>query len=160
MNPQKTLKTTELQIVERPAMTVVGMHQRARPNDGSLPALWEKFGPRMEMIPNPVNPAVSYGICRDMDMQTNQFDYLAAVEVDGKGEIPEGMTRWEVPGGLYAMIPAKLMTIGDAYALSESVIPDAGFRRSAGHDYELYDERFDPADPDSILYVCIPVEKA
>jgi len=26
-------------------------------------------------------------------------------------------------------------------------------------DFELYDETFDPANPESVLYICIPVEK-
>jgi predicted transcriptional regulator YdeE len=69
------------------------------------------------------------------------------------------MVRWEVPGGHYALIPATLTTIGDAYQLAESLIPDAGYQRVGNLDYELYDERFDPSQPDSVLYICIPVEK-
>jgi predicted transcriptional regulator YdeE len=151
MNPQKTLKTTELQIVERPAMTVVGMLYHGPGMSPEIPQMWEKFGPRMETIEQSVNPMVSYGVCGNMDMQTNEFDYLAAVEVEDGAPVPEGMVRWEVPGGAYAMIPATLTTIGDAYHLAESLIPDAGYRRVANVDYELYDERFDP--------ICIPVEK-
>jgi predicted transcriptional regulator YdeE len=160
MNAHQTLKTTELQIVERPAMSLVGLVKRSTPGSSELPQLWEKFGPRMASIPQQVNPAVSYGVCRDMDMQTNEFDYLAAVETEAGAPVPEGMVRWEVAGGLFALIPATLTTIGDAYGLSETLIPQAGYRRSAGFDYELYDERFDPADPDAVLYICIPVEKA
>jgi predicted transcriptional regulator YdeE len=160
MNAQQTLKTSELQIVERPAMSVVGMVKRSTPGSGELPQLWEKFGPRMESIPQQVNPAVSYGVCRDMDMRTNEFDYLAAVETEAGAPVPEGMVRWEIPGGLFALIPATLPTIGDAYALSETLIPQAGYRRSDGFDFELYDERFDPADPGAVLYICIPVQKA
>ena len=32
--------------------------------------------------------------------------------------------------------------------------------RLACADFELYDETFDPANHDSVLYICIPVEKA
>jgi AraC family transcriptional regulator len=160
MDTEKTLKTSELQIVERPAMTVVGMLYHGRAGGPEIPQLWDKFGPRMESVPEQVNPAVSYGVCRDMDWQSGMFDYLAAVEVEADAPVPEGMVRWEVAGGLYAMIPATLPTIGDAYSLAETTIPDAGYRRTGNVDYELYDERFDPAEPDSVLYICIPVEKA
>ena len=159
MNADKTLKTSELQIVERPVMTVVGMHYHGPGMSPEIPQLWEKFGPRMETIEGSVSPMVSYGVCANMDMQTGQFDYLAAVEVEDKAPVPEGMVRWEVPGGLHAMIPATLQTIGDAYQLAEHLIPDAGYARSGSLDYELYDERFDPADPESVLYICIPVAK-
>jgi AraC family transcriptional regulator len=160
MNVQKTLKTTDLQIVERPAMTVVGMLHRGKPFNNEIPQLWDKFGPRMDSVPQVVNPAVAYGVCRDMDMQTGEFDYLAAVEVEPNGPVPEGMVRWEVEGGLYAMIPTTIPNIGDAYALAETTIPDAGYRRRDCADYELYDETFDPAQPDAVFYLCIPVEKA
>ena len=159
MNPQKVIKTSELQIVERPAMTVVGMLYHGRPGGGEIPALWGEFGPRMESIQQVVHPMVSYGVCANMDMQTGEFDYLAAMEVEGDAPTPAGMERWEVPGGPHALIPATLSTIGDAYQLAEQLIPDAGYARTGCLDYELYDERFDPADPESVLYICIPVEK-
>ncbi len=160
MNAQKTRKTTDLQLIERPAMTVVGMHYRGKPFNTEIPQLWDKFGPLMDSVPQVVHPAVAYGVCRDMDMQTGEFDYLAAVEVADNAPVPDGMVRWEVAGGLYAMIPTTIPTIGDAYALAGTLIPDAGYRRLDCADYELYDETFDPANPDSVLYICIPVEKA
>jgi predicted transcriptional regulator YdeE len=159
MNPQKTLKTSELQIVERPDMTVVGMRYHGPGMSPEIPQLWEQFGPRMETIEGSIHPMVSYGICANMDMQKREFDYLAAVEVEDSAPTPEGMERWNVPGGLHAMIPATLTTIGDAYQLAEQLIPDAGYARTGTLDYELYDERFDPADPESVLYICIPVAK-
>jgi AraC family transcriptional regulator len=159
MNAQKA-KVTDLQIVERPAMTIVGMVVHGKPMNADIPQLWDKFGPRMDSVPQVVHPAVSYGICDNMDPQTNEFDYVAGVEVEPGGPVPDGMVRWEVAGGLYAMIPTSIPNIGDAYGLSESLIGDAGYRRLACADYELYDETFDPANPDSVLYLCIPVEKA
>lgn len=159
MNPQTTLKTSELQIVERPAMTVVGMRYHGPGMSPEIPQMWEKFGPRMETIEQVVSPMVSYGVCANMDTQTGEFDYLAAVEVEDSAPTPGGMERWDVPGGLHAMIPATLQTIGDAYQLAEQLIPDAGYQRVGDLDYELYDERFDPADPESVLYICIPVAK-
>jgi len=159
MNAQKTLKTTDLQIVERPAMSVVGMLYHGKAGGPEIPQLWDKFGPRMESVPQSVHPAVAYGVCRDMDWQSGMFDYLAALEVAADAPVPEDMVRWEVPGGLYAMIPTTIPTIHDAYTLAKTIIPDAGYRRTDCVDYELYDETFDPANPESVLYICIPVEK-
>jgi len=159
MNPQKVVKTSELQLVERPAMTVVGMLYHGPGMSPEIPQMWDKFGPRMESIEGSVNPMVAYGVCANWDAQTGKFDYLAAVEVAADAPTPEGMERWEVPGGLHALIPATIPTIGDAYQLAEQLIPDAGYARTGCLDYELYDERFDPAQEDSVLYICIPVEK-
>lgn len=159
MNPQKAVKTSELQLVERPAMTVVGMLYHGPGMSPEIPQLWDKFGPRMETIEGTLHPAVAYGICANMDAQTGEFDYLAAVEVAEDAPTPAGMERWEVVGGLHALIPATLTTIGDAYQLAEQLIPAAGYARVGCVDYELYDERFDPADRESVLYICIPVEK-
>lgn len=159
MNPQKTLKTSELQIVERPAMKVVGMLYHGPGMSPEIPQMWQQFGPRMETIEQSVHPMVSYGVCANMDAGSGEFDYLAALEVEDGAPVPAGMVRWDVPGGLYAMIPATLQTIGAAYQLAEQLIPDAGYARVGNLDYELYDERFDPADPESVLYICIPVAK-
>ena len=158
MNAQKA-KVTDLQIVERPVMTVVGMLLRGKPMNPAIGMLWDKFGPRMDSVPQVVHPAVAYGICDNMDPETNEFDYVAAVEVEPGGPVPEGMVRWEVAGGLYALVPTTIPTIGDAWGMAQTLITDAGYRRLACADFELYDETFDPAKPDSVLYICIPVEK-
>lgn len=159
MNAEKTRNTSELQLVERPQMTVVGMLFHGPGMSPEIPKLWDKFGPRMETIEGSVSPMVSYGVCANMSMQTGEFDYLAAVEVADDAPVPADMVRWTVPGGLHAMIPATLSTIGDAYHLAETLIPDAGYERTGNLDYELYDERFDPAQAESVLYICIPVVK-
>ena len=38
-------------------------------------------------------------------------------------------------------------------------MPENGYKRASGPDYEYYDEAFDPRKPDSILYIYIPIEK-
>lgn len=160
MNAQTAASTSAMQIAERPAMTVVGMLYHGRAGGPEIPQMWERFGPRMETIEQATNSMVCYGICRDLDMQSGEFDYLAAVEVEPGAPVPEGMVRWEVEGGLFASFPTTLAAIGDTYGRSEQLLAGAGYRRTCNPDYELYDEHFDPAQPDSVLYVCIPIEKA
>jgi predicted transcriptional regulator YdeE len=53
-----------------------------------------------------------------------------------------------------------LTTIHETYEYAHNTwLPAAGYERLFVPDFELYDETFDPEDPESILYVYIPISK-
>jgi AraC family transcriptional regulator len=151
---------TELKIVEKPAFKVMGMLYHGKPMSKEIPELWNQFGPRMDSVPHAVNPAVSYGVCKDMDMETGEFDYAACVEVNSMADAPAGMVAFEVPAATYAVFPATLANIGEVYmTASDKALPAAGYHHSAGYDLEVYDEQFDPEQPGSTFNLYIPIEK-
>lgn len=46
--------TAQPQLITRPAFTVVGLLLHTPPMSPEIPALWDKFMPRMGEIPHPV----------------------------------------------------------------------------------------------------------
>lgn len=148
----------EPKIVERAAFTVVGMHYRGKNEKDEIPQMWQALGPRFEEIQHIANPDAAYGISANMDQSTGEFDYIAGFEVDRVESVPEGMIRWEVPGGTYAVFTCTLPSLGETFMHTyRTWMPQAGYQPTGGPDFELYDERFDPQDPDSTFDVYIPI---
>ncbi|MFQ5813600.1 MAG: GyrI-like domain-containing protein [Anaerolineae bacterium] len=151
----------EPKIVERSAFTVVGMHYYGQNENNEIPQMWQEFGPRIQEIEHVVNPHVAYGISDNMDEETGEFDYVAGFEVSNAADIPEGMVSWEVPAGTYAVFTTTLPRIGETFQHAyRTWMPEAGRQPTSGPDFELYDENFDPQDPNSEFEVCVPIKEA
>ena len=111
-------------IVALPPLSLFGLFVRTTmekaPQDCSR--LWEQvFLPRMpELNPKAHSefPGDSYGVSvMDMDnADTHAFTYWAAMAVPEGMPLPEGMSRFDLPGGFYATcrVPS-LERIGEAY---------------------------------------------
>jgi predicted transcriptional regulator YdeE len=149
----------EPRIVERAAFTVVGLHYRGKNENNEIPQMWQAFGPRVGEIPHMAQPHVAYGISANMDESTGEFDYIAGFEVSGAEDLPEGMVRWDVPAGTYAVFSTTLPGIGETFRHAyHTWMPQAGYQSTGGPDFEVYDERFDPEDPDSEFDLYIPIK--
>ncbi len=158
-NQMTTQNVSELRIVEKPAFKVVGMLHRGQPMSPEIPKVWDRFGPRMDSVPNSINPAVSYGVCKDMDMESGLFDYMACVEVKNTDNVPADMVAAEIPAATYAVFPATLTNLGEVFMQAEAAITAAGRQPVMLPQLEVYDEKFDPRVDGSIVYVYIPIEK-
>ena len=144
--------------VSRPAFTVVGMKYRGRNEQREIPQLWDRFMPRSGEIQHRVDPHVAYGVMGNYDMATGEFDYLAGFEVEGAAEIPAGMAHWDVPAQTYAVFPCTLPTLMDViHQINQAWLPASGRQRAEGPEFEFYDERFDPSDPSSAMYIYVPL---
>jgi AraC family transcriptional regulator len=149
----------EPKIVAREAFTVVGMKYHGKNENNEIPQLWDKFGPRAEEIKHIVDPHVAYGVCGNFDDSSHEFDYVAGFEVDSTTEIPEGMVSWDVPAGKYAVFTCTLPTLGETYQHAyHTWLPQSGYQRAPGPEFELYDESFDPEDPSSKMDAYIPLK--
>jgi AraC family transcriptional regulator len=150
----------EPKIVHREAFTVIGMHYRGKNENNEIPQLWQALGPRFQALENVANQQVAYGISANMDEKTKEFDYVAGFEVSDPEDIPEGMVRWEVPAAEYVVFTTTLPAIGDTFHQAyDNWLPQSGYQPTGGPEFELYDERFDPQDPDSKFDLYIPVER-
>ncbi|MFQ5595889.1 MAG: WYL domain-containing protein, partial [Anaerolineae bacterium] len=150
----------ESKIVSRPAFTVAGMKYRGKPLSDEIPELWGAFMQRMGELKHVVNPTTAYGVCDNFDESTGEFDYIAAYEVDSGADVPEGMVSVDLPAQTYAVFTCTLPTIGDTFqSIYQEWLPQSGYQRAPGPEFELYDEHFDPNNPVSELYVYIPVDK-
>jgi AraC family transcriptional regulator len=149
----------EIKIVERGTVTVVGPKYHGKNENNEIPQMWQAFHPRVSEIKNMVTDRLAYGISASMDMETGEFDYIAGFEVSSSKEVPEGMVAFEVPGGRYAVFATTLPKIGEAFQSAfHTWLPQAGHQPSGGPEFELYDEQFDPHDPNSTFDLYIPVK--
>jgi AraC family transcriptional regulator len=149
----------EIKIIERLPFTVVGLKYRGKNEQGEIPQLWGRMGPRTGEIQNLVDDTAAYGISANMDMETGEFDYIAGFEVSNAEGVPEGMVAFEVPGGRYAVFSTTLPKVGETFHNAyHTWLPQARHRPGGGPEFELYDQRFDPQDPDSEFDLYVPIE--
>jgi predicted transcriptional regulator YdeE len=161
ISSQKEYPLMEPKIVTKPSFTVVGTKYFGKNENGEIPAMWPMASSRFKEINHTIQPPIwdCYGVCGNLDDQGN-FEYLAGIEVTKTKDLPEGMVSWEVPEQTYAVFPCTLSEIHQTYEFAhKSWMPENGYQRAEGPDFEYYDETFEPGDPKSLLYVYIPVEK-
>ena len=145
-----------IEIVERPAFTVVGMSIRTKPMSPDIPALWPKFVARLPEIPGRTEPAVSYGV-----MQHEPPDalfYMAGVAVLAPARAPQGLESREIPAGGYAQFRYPLSRLGEGFGeIFNRLLPSSGYVQGPGFLLERYGESFDPGDASSVVEILIPV---
>ena len=147
----------EPQIVKKPAMTLVGMQLHGKLEGMDIKSLWNGFGPRMAEIKDG-DPNVCYGAMDNYSEATGEFDYLAACEAKSAAALPAGMVSWNIPAQTYAVFSCTLPQVGEAWmAAYQQWLPTSGYQRAAGPEFELYDEKFNPQDAASVLYLCVPI---
>lgn len=148
----------EPRIVDHAPFSVVGMKVRSKAGSSEIPQMWEALNPRVHEIQDRVGDDVAYGISTNMDEQTGEFDYIAGFEVSSVPKIPEGMIRFEVPGGKYAVFRTSLPRLGDTFLHAyRTWVPQSGYQLTGGPDFEVYGEEFDPQDPASEFDVYVPI---
>ena len=149
----------EPKITSKPAFTVIGMKYRGKNEQEEIPQLWGKFMERESEINDRVNPRVCFGVEDNFDKTSGEFDYVAAFEVSSDADVPEGMVKWEVPDRTYAVFTCTLPTIREAYDTAyKSWLPQSGYQRAEGPEFELYDQDFEARDPTSKMYLYIPLK--
>jgi predicted transcriptional regulator YdeE len=134
----------EVEIVNRPAFTVVGIMYHGKNEANEVPRLWGELWSRSKEIKNRVDPSVAYGVLGKKDCDSGEFDYMAGLEVDSVADVPEGMDSWEVPEQTYAVFACTLPTLMETmqYAF-ETWLPQSAYERADGPGFELYGEDFD-----------------
>ncbi|MBN2044876.1 MAG: effector binding domain-containing protein [Anaerolineales bacterium] len=160
INKPKELEQMKVEIKTLPAFTTAGMKYVGKNENNQIAAMWQEIGPRWGEINNPAKPYErAFGICGEME-EDGSFTYLAGIQVDKVEDLPADLNSWEVPENTYAVFPCTLRDIHKTYQYAHSTwMPENGYKRADGPDFEYYGEHFDPADPESILYVYIPVKK-
>lgn len=146
-------------LVSKPNFTVVGMKYRGKNEHEEIPQLWARFGPHMGEINDLAEPEISYGLMGNYDPVTGEFDYMAGMAVERATDLLPGMTTWEVPAQTYLVFATPFGKIREAYAnLYARWLPESGYQRSGGTEFELYDEQFDPHNLDSVMYIYVPIQ--
>ncbi|MCA0988614.1 GyrI-like domain-containing protein [Guptibacillus algicola] len=105
--------STELQtpvLVEMGEMTLIGMKcdTTMKEKDKKIPEMVESFyANHVDKIQSRIDPNVSFGIYVDppnWDPDTEEFSWIACVEVEEDAKVPEGMTKIVLPPRRYAAV--------------------------------------------------------
>lgn len=143
------------------AFVVIGLKYRGSNDNNEIPKLWNQFSKKVSLIkPLATEPINAYGICHSFDMDKNEFDYIAGLEVKNDSDEPLGMVKFEVPKQEYAVfettLPNIMTTINNIY---NKWLPSSDYARTEGPEFEYYDKDFDPEKEDSTLSIYVPVKK-
>lgn len=148
----------------RPDINIVGLAQPFR-RGGVLdgPAVWRRFGPYIERIPNRVG-SHTFGLNEVVDMVAGELVYAPAVEVSEIDDLPDGLFGKTLEGGRFAVfaVPLSGGDIGAEFRRVYDFIYGAWAeenrpRLRAFYDFEVYDERFDPETLSGEASIWVPV---
>jgi predicted transcriptional regulator YdeE/DNA-binding transcriptional MerR regulator len=154
-------KMKAAKIVQLDKILMVGMPYLGDNENNEIAQLWQEFVPRIPQIRHIApGPDISYGVCSPH--LSGLIDYTAALEVTSLEDIPEGMVGLEVPAQTYVVFPAHgIPDISPTYQMIlEEWLPGSGYKPVDGSDFEYYPETFDPGDPESVVYIYFPIQKA
>jgi AraC family transcriptional regulator len=145
-----------IELVQRPAFHVAGMSIRTKPRSPAIPALWQKFVPRLPEIEARTEPEVTYGVMRHEP--PDALVYIAGAAVRSGARAPTGMEIREVAAGSYARFRYPLARLGEGFGeIFNRLLPTSNYLQAPGFLLERYDESFDPSDMNSMVEILIPV---
>jgi AraC family transcriptional regulator len=146
-----------IKIVERPALTVVGMKIVTKPMSPEIPALWTRFVARIDEIENALEPRVSYGVMWS-GASMEELHYIASISVTSAVRIPAGMTSHALAAGTYASFKYPLSGLQQGFReIFEKLMPASGYVQLNTAHLERYDEAFNPENSASLVEICLPV---
>jgi AraC family transcriptional regulator len=150
--------TLQPEITKKPAFTVVGLLLHTRPMSPEIPALWERFVPRMGEIQHQSEQHVSYGLMGHFDQATGMFDYMAGNAVTQVAQLPSGMARWDISANSYAVLETVLPKIGETLDyLYGTWLPSSDYQPVDAPSFECYGEAFSSENP--VVEIYVPVKK-
>jgi len=115
-------------------------------------------------VPNLKQPWASVNVSRDYDKAKGTFTYIVGDVVTKVDTIPEGLSAYEIPAGMYAVFPVRpksKIAWGIAMGRMKRFIytewlPASGYDASEIiYDFELHDERSLSKHPEIQLYVAL-----
>ncbi|MEM9535741.1 MAG: AraC family transcriptional regulator [Cyanobacteria bacterium P01_E01_bin.45] len=128
-----------------PERMLAGMVERYSMDAMSgIPNQWQRVRPFLEQV-NPENRE-AFGVCFNCD-DNGQFDYMTAIAVDERQELPFGLVQMPLPQQKYAVFH-HAGHISDIQAVTAAIwnryLPDGGFSVTGGVSLEKYSNTFDP----------------
>ncbi|REL25857.1 AraC family transcriptional regulator [Thalassotalea euphylliae] len=149
------------EIIDQPAMKIVGIASQYDDGALSLPKLWSAFAPYRNSIPNRVGTDF-FGIYEAYEETEDNttFVYICAAQVANFGEVPEGMITRELSAQRYA----RFTHIGPLAKLEDTLryiwgswLPKSDYEYAEKPDFELLPASFNDADPNNKIYLNIPI---
>ncbi|MBR4586707.1 MAG: AraC family transcriptional regulator [Lachnospiraceae bacterium] len=147
----------DYRIVEKAPFTVVGLKRRfdSETSYMEVPKFWGEWAKDMKGLKG------MFGICSDMDGKL--FDYWIADLYLPWEDIPEGLSTFQIPGGLWAIfkceghLPDSLQKV-NTLIWTEWLPSLKGYKLAGNYSLEFYlPPAKDPAD--TVSYIGVPLEK-
>jgi len=143
----------------RSAFTIAGLQERYAPSRrAQIPQQWQRFVPYIGKVAGQIG-GTTYGVCVPVS-GSQEFDYVAGVEVKEGAEPPEGLITQRVPERRYAVFEHR----GHVSAISETLqavhtwLPGSGYKAARAPMFERYGEKFDPQAGRGDMEVWIPLQ--
>ena len=156
----------EPELVERPAMRVVGLRTEIYGPDSDknniaerLPPLWAAFVARMSEVPDAV-PGCCYGVIEPVSEESEHLSYVAGIEVRGEPTLPADMVTVDVPGGTWATFAHHGRTATLDHTVNyvySSWLLRSDRRHSLGPDLEIYGPQYVEDSDASVIHYAIPL---
>lgn len=152
----------EPDIIQQPAMKIVGIATQYDDGDLSLPKLWSAFRPYRDSIPNRIGTDY-FGIYESYEESDDSttFVYICSAQVENFNAVPEGMITRELEAQTYA----RFTHTGPISDLEETLryiwgswLPKSKYEYAEKPDFELLPAGFGTGD-NNTLYLNIPVKE-
>ncbi|MBE0357001.1 AraC family transcriptional regulator [Pseudoalteromonas phenolica] len=152
----------EPEIINQPAMKIVGIANEYEDGDLSLPKLWSGFRPYRDSIPNRVGDHW-FGIYENYqeDEDTTRFVYICSAEVENFENVPDGLITREIEAQTYARFTHQ----GPIAKIEETLryiwgswLPKSNYEYTDKPDFELLPGGFNDEDPENKVYLNIPIK--
>ena len=142
------------------AMQVAGIRRTHTFADAArgIAAQWAELASRGR-IPEQIGET-RYGVICSGDAEAGTVEFLCGVEVASFGGIGAEVGRVRIPPAHYAVFSHRggVATLGATWdAIFGDWLPRSGRRPAPSPDFELYDERFDPATGEGEIELWVPV---
>ena len=123
-----------------------------------IPELWQKFAPYLGKIPGQIG-RVTYGINFIPRPGSNEFEYMAAVEVADFAGVPKELKQVVIPGQTYQIFQHQEHVSGFSSTIRK--IMNSGYIKPAPEGQvgliEYYGERFDPKSGFGDMEIWVPI---
>lgn len=126
-----------------------------------IPRQWDDFL-KLGPLPGQIG-TTSYGAICGGDVAAQTMEYMCAVEVASFDVLPRDLGRMRVPAVRYAVFlhEGNVATIRETWRrIFGDWLPSSGMQSAETPDFEVYDERFDPATGEGGVEIWLGVKSA
>lgn len=149
-------------IAEGRAMLLGGLRRphAFRTAQETMAAQWQAFQ-AMGMPPGRQGTA-AYGVICGADPAAETMEYMTGVEVASLAELPPEYGRMRVPPQRYAVFTHRghTSTLRETWDAIWRWLPGSGYASAQTPDFEIYDDRFDPATGTGEIEIWVPIQDA
>lgn len=158
---------TEPRIITLHPKKLIGRKLRMSLSVNRTVELWQFLMPRRKEISNKLNSDLYSVQVFDQDLEfknftpETEFEKWAAIEVSEYEEIPEGMEKLDIPGGLYAVFDYKGAANNFSpmfHSIFGEWIPESEYEVDKRPHFDLLGEKYKGNDSDSEEEIWVPVK--